>query len=388
MLNVLLNNKLKNNQPVLQTANNGLIPGNVVRAMPMKTAGSNNDAEFEMDRAQFDRAYQPPVDYTQNLQEKGTDQIKRQSPGIRSGFLLDGPKTAIQKKWIGGNRDASSTLLRRKMNNTGAILNTTGPQSFKNPNDNNPRIDALARVRGGGARVPLKVSNRPVFVTAPLIPHYFRIISAGFSAINNGVVNVPSSTANGISPGFYSYTPDNLNGSVLVNVATTPPSTYNGPNLFNRSYNLMTIHRETGAVISMVNYDVFGGGGAATSLRNALANLPDESVIVVISTYDEPETAGSSNPLPQALISQLRRCGASYSIGSANGTYLGSSGQPQYTGFIQYRSAYVLVGIPGRGFGTGLERYVGYTAEPGDDGDPNACIDLRIRVQNKTFYLE
>lgn len=385
MLNVLLNNKRKNNQPVLQTANNGFIAGNVVHAMPMKTADSNNDADFELDRVQFERAYQPPVDYTQNLQKKGTDQIKRQTPGIRDGFLLDGPKTVIQKTWIGGNRDASSTLLRRKMKNTGAILNTTGPQSFKNPNDNNPRIDALARVRGGGARVPLKVTNRPIFVTASLIPHYFRIVSSGLSALNNGLVNVPSSSANGVSPGFYSYTPDNLRGTVLVNAINTPPNTYNAANLFTRSYNVMTIRRETGAVISMINYDVFGG--YANRLTSALTALTD-SVIVVISTYDEPETAGSSNPLPQNLVSQMRRCGASARFGSANGTYAGSIGQGSYTGFIQYRSAYVLVGIPGCGVGNGLERYVGTTAAPGDAGDSNACVDLRILVQNNRYYLQ
>ena len=52
------------------------------------------------------------------------------------------------------------------MNTTGASMTKPGPQSFKNPNDNNPRIEALARVRGGGASVPPKVSNR---VTIPYI---------------------------------------------------------------------------------------------------------------------------------------------------------------------------------------------------------------------------
>jgi hypothetical protein len=377
-MNLLLKNKLKINQPVLQQLNNGITAANIPHAMPMKTADSNNDAQFEMDRVQFDRAYQPAVNYAAAQQHKGVDQIKRQQPGLRNGFLLDGPKTPIQKKWIGGNNDASNTLFRRKMANTGLIMSNTGAQSFKNPNDNNPRVDALARVRGGGACVPPKVTNRPVFVSSALLPHYYRIVSAGLRAMNGTTVNVPSSSANGVSPGFYSYTQANTSGTVLVNCAN---------NKFNRSYNVMVIDRATSAPISFTNYDVFYGNSAG--LTNALAALTS-SVIVVIATYDEPETAGSSTTkLPQTLVDQIKRCGGSATFGSGIGSY--GTSPNTYTGFIQYRSAYVLVGVPGCGVGNGIERYVGTTAVPNDPanpGDPNACIDLRIVVQTGKYSVQ
>jgi len=159
-MDYVINTTIRNNLPVLQQLNNGFIPGNVVHAMPMKITTSDNAASFKLGRSLFGRAYQAPVNYSENLSAKSTDQIKRQSPAIHNGFLLDGPKTAVQKKWIGGNKDASNAMLRRKMNNTGAIMNAAGAQSFKAPTDNNPRIDALARVRGGGARVPVKVGHR------------------------------------------------------------------------------------------------------------------------------------------------------------------------------------------------------------------------------------
>jgi hypothetical protein len=149
----------RNQQPVPQESNNGVLYSS--NSMPMKNITSDNDSTFSLNRMYFRRSYLPPQNYTVDKSTHST--IQRDSPAIQHSFIIDGPKTALQKKWIGGNRDASDIIARRRMKTTGAILNTPGPQSFKNPTDNNPRIEALARVRGGGARVPPKVANRPVY---------------------------------------------------------------------------------------------------------------------------------------------------------------------------------------------------------------------------------
>ena len=149
----------QNQQSAPHQSNNGVL--NFTNSMPMKNLTSDNDSSFSLNRMIFNRSYQPPVNNWLNQTTK--TQIERQSPGIQHGFIIDGPKSAIQKKWIGGNRDASDIIYRKRMNTTGAVIKTSGEQSFKNPTDNNPRIEALARVRGGGARVPPKVANRPVY---------------------------------------------------------------------------------------------------------------------------------------------------------------------------------------------------------------------------------
>jgi hypothetical protein len=173
------------------------------------------------------------------------------------------------------------------------------------------------------------------------------------AAISGTLINITGFSANGISPGFYSFTSTN---SVGTAIATASLST------FVRSYNVMTINRITGET-TVTNYDVFGGSGT-TPLTNYLNSLTS-SVIVVIATFDEPKLAGSPALLPAGLISAVQRCGASSTFGSVP------------PGIINYRSAYVLLGIPEIGTGNGIERYVGNSTF---NGDPNAAIDLRFSV--------
>lgn len=176
------------------------------------------------------------------------------------------------------------------------------------------------------------------------------------AALINGpfVGNISGFSANGISPGFYSYTSNNSIGTPLASASLST---------FVRSYNVLTIDRITGATTT--NYDVFGGTGVIP-LTNYLNSLTS-SVIVVIATYDEPRTNISAN-----LIAAIKRCG-----GSSN---FGSSLSPP--GFINYRSAYLLVGIPEIGTDNGIERYIGNTIF---NGDPNAAIDLRFSVLNGEY---
>jgi hypothetical protein len=161
--------------PILTELNNGIINAN--GAMPLKDLTSDNTGSFELTRKLVNKSYQPPINY--KTAPAGRSFFQRRAPAIEHGFVVDGPKSVQQKKWIGGNRDASQITANRRKKSTGQIMTYSGPQSFTNPKDNNPRIDALARVRGGGATVPPKVGVRPVtYYNGPTIIQYYRIISA------------------------------------------------------------------------------------------------------------------------------------------------------------------------------------------------------------------
>jgi hypothetical protein len=339
-----------NGIPIIQGINNNIL--NFKNAIPLKNLTSNNEQSSEIDRKLFNKAFQTTVN---SSLQNGKSIIQRESPAIQHGYVVDGPKTQLQKKWIGGNRDASQTTLRRRMNTTGQTIQTSGPVSFNSGNDNNPRIQALARVRGSGSRVPLKVANR--LTNYQLEPKYYRVVSAGWAAVTNGLVNIAGFSANGVSPGFYSYRPNNSVGTTIANLSSST---------FGRSYNVMTINRITGETI-VTKYDVFQYPNDAAILTNYLNSLTS-SVIVIIATYDEPRTNISTS-----LIEQIQRCGGSNDFGS-------SLSPP---GIINYRSAYLLLGIPGIGTGNGIQRYLGNNSSA--NGDPNAAIDLRFSVLDGNY---
>ena len=283
------------------------------------------------------------------------------------------PPPPQKKKWIGGNRDSSNVVMQRRQNAIITNKNTPGPQTV-NTSDNNVRIDALARVRGGGYTVPPKVTGRIINFnlnippTPPVEPIYFRIISAGLQSFNTGSVN----SATGLYPGFYNYI-----GTNMTPLATTS----NG--LFQRSYNVMTINRTTG-LTNIQSFDVFGalsGKGDITSLTSYLNGLTS-AVIVVVATFDEPQTCAITdinnnktfgNPLTGDFITEMKNCGAFSNFGSTTGTP---------PGFINYRGSYVLVGIPGIGAGNGTQEYFGQNIS---GGDPDAYIDFRISVLNGQY---
>ena len=150
--------------PILTELNNGIINAN--GAMPLKDLTSDNTASFELTRKLVNKSYQPPINYM--TAPTGRSFFQRRAPAIEHGFIVDGPKSVQQKKWIGGNRDASQITANRRKKSAGQIMTYSGPKSFTNTKDNNARIDALARVRGGGATVPPKIAARPVtYSTSP-----------------------------------------------------------------------------------------------------------------------------------------------------------------------------------------------------------------------------
>jgi hypothetical protein len=153
------------------------------------------------------------------------------------------------------------------------------------------------------------------------------------------------------------------------NTATPPAASgthYNGQHLngSTRSYNMSRISRATGQIAwGPQTYDVYGGG-ANTSGRNAATlatdlNATTSDFIVVVWTDDEPQNNRMSGGLPAAMY----RCGASAAV----------FGSPAF----RYRSAYILVGIPGCGAGNGAEAYQGAV-----DADTNAWCELAFTVVN------
>ena len=331
-----------NNKPIITELNNGVLTS--THAMPLKDITSNNESVFSMSRRLFFRSSIVANNPDFSVQQQGTTVIERESLALSNKVVIDGKKTALQKKWIGGNRDASSRLLRSKVMNTAHLLaNNTGPTSFKNGNDKNAVNDAITRVRSSGYRVPPSVTQKNVLPPVPqVVPDYYRIISNGWKYSDvTGIYN----------SGIYRYTPTNLAGTPIVSI---------GLGTVARSYTLMTISRTTGTVQTYTPFDVFGSTIQATALANLL-NSFDSSVIVIITTYDEPKTNSG------ILKTAMQNCGASSSFNT----------------LINYRGAYVLVGIPGVGVDGGLERYVGNVA--GGIGDPNALVDLRISVSGGNY---
>ncbi|WP_185731701.1 interleukin-like EMT inducer domain-containing protein [Burkholderia contaminans] len=121
-----------------------------------------------------------------------------------------------------------------------------------------------------------------------------------------------------------------------------------------RSYNVATIDA-TGAVTTRGSFDVFGSTAARDNLVTLLNGLPN-TVTVVVWTFDEPQ-ANLSGPLQAALV----RCGATNAVLSQ----------------VKYRSAYILVGVPGSNEGSGTEQYAGAV-----DNDTKAFLTYTFQVLN------
>jgi hypothetical protein len=120
----------------LQNINNNVLSSQ--KAMPLKDTTTNGDSHFSNPRHQY----------------------------IES---LNTTPVSIEKKWIGGNRDASQIIQNRRINTIGlGTLNAKqNPMSFTTSVPTNTVRNAIKRVRSGGAVVPAKVThtykNAPIF---------------------------------------------------------------------------------------------------------------------------------------------------------------------------------------------------------------------------------
>lgn len=137
----------------------------------------------------------------------------------------------------------------------------------------------------------------------------------------------------------------------------------------NRSYNLVLISRSTGAVTFTSSYDVYGAGangGTALTLADDLNNtsLVHSGVVVVLFTYDEPQSHRTDSGLPAAIY--------------RNGGTPGKFESPLF----QSRGAYMLISYGGCGQGNALfEGYAGVLPF-GTDGPDDAWIDTTFSLVN------
>ena len=108
--------------------NNGILSS--IKAMPQKDSTSDSTTNFATSRR------------------------------IYSETINAAPTLAVlkQKKFIGGNRDASSVVARRRATEVGVgTLNASAaPLSFTTTRDVNVTNNALRRVRAGGGYVPFQ----------------------------------------------------------------------------------------------------------------------------------------------------------------------------------------------------------------------------------------
>ncbi len=108
-----------------------------------------------------------------------------------------------------------------------------------------------------------------------------------------------------------------------------------------RSYTMHRIRRSDGRLVFTASYDVYASSQESARLAADLYDTTSD-YIVVVHTYDEPR----DNRLLNGLDLAMYRCGASEEVFGSATTF-------------RYRSAYILVGIPGGGKGTGIENFAG-----------------------------
>lgn len=317
--------------PVIFNFNNAQLNGR--NAMPQKDITSDGTNDFSRNRRVYWRFLGNPLSPFSSL---GNTTQPMNSLDGRPRLAQLGANVS-QKKWGNTNRDASQIAMRKRVTAVGkGSFNTEDqPLSFTTTRSINTEYNAVVRCRAGGYCVPKKVTQKNILKSNP---QYFRVVSAGYFAL-------------GIQPlsGLYKYNPDaDLSGNLVKSGYI--------------SYNLAIYSRQDGSLLETLNYDLFTTASNATLLKNKLNSL-DNTVIVVIFTYDEPRGNAFNNV---DLQTAFQRCG-----GSAN-----------CLSQIQFRAAYVLVGIPGIGLGKGIERYAAGISGPPDS---SARIDLRFSMDLGKF---
>ena len=134
---------------IRENLNNGALK--TINAMPQKDSTSDGNSSFEMGRRIYTKTHP----------------------------LVTPLSTAVDKKWIGGNRDSSQITTNRRNNTIGKgsiNTNTNTLLSFTTYKDVNVVNDALRRCRSGGSIVPAKKiakkTNAPTPSFHPVIPKY------------------------------------------------------------------------------------------------------------------------------------------------------------------------------------------------------------------------
>jgi hypothetical protein len=152
--------------PIKKELNNGIL--SFVHAMPMKELTSDNASSFSLGRYLFSRI-NAPVAYNNVITNKT---IQRQAHGLNNNqVIITGPNTTLQKRWIGGNHDASQIIANRRNRAIGQSINPTyTPQSFGSQNDRNDQRRAIQRTRSQGSVVPTKNTHK--YLNSPAFSLY------------------------------------------------------------------------------------------------------------------------------------------------------------------------------------------------------------------------
>ena len=146
---------------------------------------------------------------------------------------------------------------------------------------------------------------------------------------------------------------------LYINDVAAPQALANG-------YNVWVIARDTGAIVSFNTYNLNADAANATAMASALNALTNSS-FVIIAAYNYSKT----NRLVNGLDTAMYRCGASKAIYGADVSAFGAASP------FKSNAAYILVGVPGDGEGSGVERYKGNV-----DSDVNAVISYSTALRN------
>jgi hypothetical protein len=146
---------------------------------------------------------------------------------------------------------------------------------------------------------------------------------------------------------------------LYINDVAAPQSLANG-------YNVWVIARDTGAIVSFNTYNLNADAANATAMASALNALTNSS-FVIIASYNYSKT----NRLVNGLDTAMYRCGASKAIYGADVSAFGAASP------FKSNAAYLLVGVPGDGEGSGVERYKGDA-----DNDANAVVSYSTALRN------
>ncbi len=142
--------------PIKKGLNNSIL--SLVHAMPMKELTSDNSSSFSLRRYLFSRI-NAPIAYNKEIDNKP---IQREAYGLSNNqAIITSPKTILQKRWIGGNHDASQIIANRRNRAIGQSVNPTStPQSFGSQDDRNDQKRAIQRRRSQGSVVSAKKTNK------------------------------------------------------------------------------------------------------------------------------------------------------------------------------------------------------------------------------------
>jgi len=152
-------------QPIINNINNAVLTS--VRAMPLKDGSADGASTFSNMRHEYINTKNQTISLNSKPAYFGMSGFMNGSRTRPTVF--DGTHSLEQKKWIGGNRDASAVSWKNRVNATGnGTLNATNKStSFTSKTDVNTQRNAFHRARSGGSIAPAKKTHNypgaPIF---------------------------------------------------------------------------------------------------------------------------------------------------------------------------------------------------------------------------------